>query len=57
MAYSRFSQICIDSYIVSGIFNYNDNDFYSYIFHESRNRSENESSSRAILKEVPFFRL
>nr|YP_010010097.1 acetyl-CoA carboxylase beta subunit [Fagus japonica]QNU39983.1 acetyl-CoA carboxylase beta subunit [Fagus japonica]QNU40065.1 acetyl-CoA carboxylase beta subunit [Fagus japonica] len=39
------SQICIDSYILSGIVNYNDNYFYSYIFHESRNSSENQSSS------------
>lgn len=39
------SQICIDSYILSGIVNYNDNYISSYIFDESRNSSETQSSS------------
>ena len=39
------SQICIDSYILSGIDNYSDSYIYSYIFDESRNSSENQSSS------------
>nr|WAJ60785.1 acetyl-CoA carboxylase subunit beta [Pterocarya fraxinifolia] len=39
------SQICIDSYILSGIVNYSDSYIYSYIFDESRTSSENQSSS------------
>jgi acetyl-CoA carboxylase carboxyl transferase subunit beta len=39
------SQICIDSYVLSGINNYSDSYIYSYIFYESRNSSENQSSS------------
>jgi acetyl-CoA carboxylase carboxyl transferase subunit beta len=44
-------QICIDSYILNGIDNYSDSYIYSnifdesIIFYESRNSSENQSSS------------
>lgn len=39
------SQICIDSYILSGSNNYSENYIYSYICGESGNSSESESSS------------
>nr|YP_010151335.1 AccD [Ilex kwangtungensis]YP_010151422.1 AccD [Ilex triflora]YP_010152118.1 AccD [Ilex chapaensis]YP_010152205.1 AccD [Ilex dasyphylla]YP_010152292.1 AccD [Ilex viridis]YP_010969718.1 acetyl-CoA carboxylase carboxyl transferase beta [Ilex angulata]YP_010973632.1 acetyl-CoA carboxylase carboxyl transferase beta [Ilex hirsuta]ANS80831.1 acetyl-CoA carboxylase carboxyl transferase beta [Ilex szechwanensis]QSM34712.1 AccD [Ilex asprella var. tapuensis]QHN89645.1 acetyl-CoA carboxylase carbo len=39
------SQICIDTYIVSGSDNYSDSYIYSSICGESRNSSENEGSS------------
>nr|YP_004072471.1 acetyl-CoA carboxylase beta subunit [Corynocarpus laevigatus]ADO60319.1 acetyl-CoA carboxylase beta subunit [Corynocarpus laevigatus] len=39
------SQICIDSYILSGSHNYSDSYIYSFICGESGNSSENESSS------------
>nr|AAT79504.1 acetyl-CoA carboxylase beta subunit [Nothofagus glauca]AAT79512.1 acetyl-CoA carboxylase beta subunit [Nothofagus obliqua] len=39
------SQIFIPNYILSGSANYSDNYIYSYIFAESRNSSESESSS------------
>nr|YP_010349343.1 acetyl-CoA carboxylase beta subunit [Elaeocarpus hainanensis]UDH57422.1 acetyl-CoA carboxylase carboxyltransferase beta [Elaeocarpus alaternoides]UNV39730.1 acetyl-CoA carboxylase beta subunit [Elaeocarpus hainanensis] len=39
------SQICINSYILSGSDNYSESYIYSYIFSENENSSENESSS------------
>nr|YP_010142079.1 acetyl-CoA carboxylase beta subunit [Muntingia calabura]QQK92324.1 acetyl-CoA carboxylase beta subunit [Muntingia calabura] len=39
------SQICIDSYILSGSVNYNDSFFYNYICGESGNSSEDENSN------------
>nr|YP_010581245.1 acetyl-coenzyme A carboxylase carboxyl transferase subunit beta [Brunellia mexicana]UZT27566.1 acetyl-coenzyme A carboxylase carboxyl transferase subunit beta [Brunellia mexicana] len=39
------SQICINSYILSGSDNYSESYIYSYIFGENENSSENESSS------------
>nr|YP_010558841.1 acetyl-CoA carboxylase carboxyltransferase beta subunit [Euphorbia scheffleri]UED20198.1 acetyl-CoA carboxylase carboxyltransferase beta subunit [Euphorbia scheffleri] len=39
------SQICIDSYILSGSNNYSESYIYSYICGESENSSENESAS------------
>nr|YP_010500588.1 acetyl-CoA carboxylase beta subunit [Euphorbia altotibetica]UXB55828.1 acetyl-CoA carboxylase beta subunit [Euphorbia altotibetica] len=39
------SQICIDSYILSGNNNYSESYFYSYVCGESENSNENESTS------------